>query len=77
MRRKLNKFNKHDELEGFKHRDFVKYTKKDGSSYLGYITALYPQKKQCNMTTLDGKVLKRYGIKSLQLMWRFNKIAWY
>lgn len=77
MRRKLSKFNKHDELEGFKHRDFVKYTKKDGTSYLGYITALYPEKKQCNMTTLDGKVLKRYGIKSLQLMWRFNKIAWY
>ena len=77
MRRKLSKFNKHDELEGFKHRDFVKYTKKDGISYLGYVTALYPNKKQFNMTTVDGKVLKRYGIKPLELMWRFNKIYWF
>ena len=77
MRRKLSKFKQHDELEGFKHRDFVKYTKKDSNSYLGYVTALYPKKKQFNMTTVDGKVLKRYGIRSLQLMWRFNKTYWF
>ena len=77
MRRKLNKFNKHNELGDFKHRDFVKYTKKDGASYLGYVTALYPDKNQFNMTTVDSKILKRYGIKSLQLMWRFNKIHWF
>ncbi|WP_123054095.1 hypothetical protein [Clostridium sp. JN-1] len=77
MRRKLSKFNKHNELRGFRHRNFVKYTKKDGINYLGYIIALYPEKRQYNMMTLDGKVLKHYGIKSLQLIWRFNKIAWY
>ncbi len=75
MRRK-NKGNI-DECLGFKHRDLVKCTKKNGESYIGYITALYPQKKQCNITTLEGKILKRYGIKSCKLLWRFNKIYWF
>ena len=66
-----------EELNGFKHRDLIKYTKKNGEIYVGYITALYPKKKQCNITTLDGKILKRYGIKSLKLLWRFNKIYWF
>jgi hypothetical protein len=37
---------------------------------------MYPDKKQVNITTLDGKILKRYGIKSRKLIWRFNKIYW-
>lgn len=77
MRRKMSKFNKHDECLGFKHRDLIKYTKKNGESYIGYITALYPEKKQCNITTKEGKILKRYGIKSCKLLWRFNKIYWF
>lgn len=63
-----------EEINGFKHRDLVKYTKKNGESYIGYITALYPEKRQCNITMADGQLLKRYGIKSLKLLWRFNKI---
>jgi len=63
-----------EEVNGFKHRDFIKYTKKNGENYIGYITALYPEKKQCNITTTDGQILKRYGIKSCKLLWRFNKI---
>ena len=63
-----------NECLGFKHRDLVKYTKKNGESYVGYITALYPEKKQCNITTIENKILKRYGIKSCKLLWRFNKI---
>ena len=59
---------------GFKHRDLIKYTKKDGGQYIGYITALYPKKNQVNITTVDGKILKRYGLKSCKLIWRFNKI---
>ena len=59
---------------GFKHRDLIKYTKKDGEHYIGYITALYPKKNQVNITTVDGKILKRYGLKSCKLIWRFNKI---
>lgn len=63
-----------EEVQGFKHRDLIKYTKKNGERYIGYITALYPEKKQCNITTTDGQILKRYGIKSCKLLWRFNKI---
>lgn len=66
-----------EELNGFKHRDLIKYTKRNGNGYIGYITALYPKKKQCNITTIEGKILKRYGIKSCKLIWRFNKIYWF
>lgn len=75
MRRK-NKA-KTEELNGFKHRDYVCYTKRNGEKYLAYITALYPDKNQCNLTAIDGKILKRYGLKSLKLIWRFNKIYWF
>jgi len=65
-----------DGAEGFKHRDLIRYVKKNGENYVGWITAMYLEKKQVNITTLDGKILKRYGIKSLKLIWRFNKIYW-
>jgi hypothetical protein len=63
-----------EQVNGYKHRDLVRYIKKNGESYKGYITALYLDKKQCNITTTEGKILKRYGVKSLKLIWRFNKI---
>ena len=63
-----------ESILGFKHRDLIKYTKKNGEQYIGYITALYPNKNQVNITTVDGKILKRYGLKSCKLIWRFNKI---
>ncbi|MCK4257409.1 MAG: HNH endonuclease [Halanaerobiales bacterium] len=66
-----------DELAGFKHRDLVKYTKRNGDAYIGYITAMYPKRNCVNITTLDGKSLKRYGIKRLKLLWRFSKIYWF
>jgi len=75
MRRKSKA--KIEQLNGFKRRDLIKYTKKNGDSYIGYITAMYPEKKQCNITTTEGKILKRYGIKSCNLLWRFNKIYWF
>ncbi|MEH7246532.1 RNA-guided endonuclease IscB [Neobacillus niacini] len=65
-----------ESVNSFHHRDFVKYTKRNGERYLAYITALYPEKKQCNMTTIEGKILKRYGLSRLTLLWRFNKIYW-
>ncbi|ARC84116.1 HNH endonuclease family protein [Clostridium argentinense CDC 2741] len=65
------------ELNGFKHRDLIKYTKKNGEYYIGYITALYSNKNQCNITTMENKILKRYGIKSCKLLWRFNIIYWF
>ena len=64
-------------LSGFKHRDLVRYTKKDGQSYTGYITAIYPARKCVNIITLDGKILNRYGINRLNLIWRFSKIYWF
>ncbi|RBW69844.1 RNA-guided endonuclease IscB [Bacillus taeanensis] len=72
MRRRSKK--KVEEVNGFQHRDFVRYTKRNGDVYEGYITALYPKKKQCNLTTTEGKVLKRYGVNRLKLLWRFNHI---
>ncbi|MBZ9685834.1 RRXRR domain-containing protein [Clostridium estertheticum] len=61
-------------VDGFRLRDYVKYTKRNGLCYIGYITALYPDKKQFNMTTKDDIVLKRYGLKSLNLISRPNSI---
>ena len=74
MRRKSKA--KVDEVNGFKHRDLIEYVKRNGEKYIGWITAMYPEKKQCNITTVDGKVLKRYGLKNCRLLWRFNKIYW-
>lgn len=74
MRKRSKK--KIDMINGFYHRDFVQYTKRNGERYLAYITAMYPEKNECNMTTIDGKVLKRYGLSRLKLIWRFNKIYW-
>jgi hypothetical protein len=75
MRKRSEK--KVEKINGFYHRDFVKYTKRNGERYLAYITALYPEKNQCNMTTIEGKILKRYGLSRLALIWRFNKIYWF
>jgi hypothetical protein len=66
-----------ESVNGFYHRDFVKYTKRNGETYRAYITALYPVRNQCNMTTIEGKILKRYGLSRLTLLWRFNHIYWF
>lgn len=65
------------EYLGFKHRDLITYTKKNGEGYIGYIIALFPNKKQLSFITLDGKSLSRYGINPCKLIWRFNKIYWF
>jgi hypothetical protein len=74
MRKRSSK--KVESANGFHHRDLVKYTKRNGEIYLAYITAIYPKRNQCNMTTIDGKILKRYGLSRLSLIWRFSKIYW-
>jgi len=63
-------------VNGFKHRDCVKYTKRDGTEYIGYITAFHPSKNQFNMTQINGKILKRYGLKNLKLISRPTCIRW-
>ena len=75
MRRRSKK--KVEDVQGFQHRDFVRYTKRNGETYEGYITALYPKKKQCNLTTTEGKVLKRYGVSRIQLLWRFRNMYFF
>ncbi|MCM3652537.1 RNA-guided endonuclease IscB [Metabacillus litoralis] len=75
MRRRSKK--KVEDVQGFHHRDFVRYTKRNGETYEGYITALYPQKKQCNLTTTEGKVLKRYGVNRMKVLWRFTHIYFF
>lgn len=75
MRRKSKA--KTEEVSGFRHRDVIKYTKKNKSFYEGYITALYPAKNQFNFTDFKGKVFKRYSLKNASLVWRFNKIYYF
>lgn len=61
----------HTDVFGFKHRDVIKYTKKDNTSYVGYITSLDANKKTCNFTTFNNVQFKRYGLKSCKIMQRF------
>lgn len=63
---------KQDVVAGFKHRDLIQYTKRDGTKYVGYITALDGVKKTLNFTTLTNEVYKRYGFKNCKLMQRFS-----
>lgn len=63
-----------ESFNGFKHRDLVKYTKKDGQTYIGYITSIDTMKKTVNLTTIDGRILKRYSISRCKLINRPNKL---
>lgn len=73
MRRQSKAKNKDDK---FQHRDYIRYTKKNGESYIGYITAI-KNNGNINFTTKEGKTFRNYGTKSLSLLWRFNKIYWF
>jgi hypothetical protein len=75
MRRRSKK--EVEEVQGFRHRDFVRYTKRNGETYEGYVTALYLNKKQGNLTTIEGKVLKRYGLNRMKVLWRFTHIYFF
>ena len=72
LRKKKN--NKITSLKGFKHRDLVRYTKRNGEIYTGYITSLRIKNnkynsKVCNFTTLDGnKTFRGYGLNNLTLI---------
>lgn len=63
-------------INGFRCRDVVKYTKKNGESYKGYITSLDPKRNTCNITTFNGMQLIRYGIKRLILIDRPKNVIW-
>lgn len=64
------KKNKVENVLGFEHRDIIKYTKRNGETYFGYITSLDENKKTCNFTDFTGKIFKRYGLKNCKLIQR-------
>jgi len=69
------KENKIEELEGFQHRDIVQYTKRNGTKYRGYITALRIKNnkyntKVCNFRSFEGKTYRGYGFRNLTLVSR-------
>ena len=73
MRRKSKA--KTDNVLGIKHRDLVSYTPRGKSSVVGYVTALYPNSYQINITS-HNKQYKKISARSCMLKWRFNKIYW-
>ena len=68
------KKNKAESLNGFKHRDIIQYTKKNGEKYIGYITSIDLNKKTVSFTDFTGNAFKRYGIKSCKLIQRPKSI---
>lgn len=73
MRRKSKA--KTDNVLGIRHRDLVSYAPRGKSSVIGYVTALYPDSHQINMTG-HTKQYKKISARSCMLKWRFNKIYW-
>lgn len=74
MRRKSKA--KTDNVLGIKHRDIVQYTYKNGVTYRGYVTALYPDKNALNFKSLT-KHCKKVNAKKCKLLYKFNKILWF
>ena len=64
---------KTEKSKGFKQRDLVKYTKRDSTEYVGYITSLRIKSnkynsKVCNFTTFENKTYRGYGFRNLKLL---------
>ena len=74
MRRK-NK-SKTDNVLGIRHKDLVEYTYKNGETFNGYVTALYPNLDRLNFQSKE-KHCKKVNAKKCKLLWRFNKIYWF
>lgn len=64
-----------DEVCGFRHRDYVSYTYRNGETHTGYVTAMYPDKGQLNFQS-PTKHCKRVNALKTRLLWRFNKVYW-
>lgn len=60
---------------GFRHRDLVEYTFKNGETYKGYVTALYPGLNALNFQS-PTKHCKKVNAKKCRLLWRYSKIYW-
>ena len=66
---------KTDSVLGIKHRDFVEYTYKNGETYRGYVTALYPKLNSLNFQS-PTKHCKKVNARKCKLLWKYNKIYW-
>lgn len=66
---------KTDNVLGIKHRDYVEYTYRNGKTYRGYVTALYPDLCKLNFQS-PTKSCNKAIAKKCRLLWRFNKIYW-
>lgn len=67
---------KTDNVLGFKHRDIVSYTYKNGETHTGYVTALYPKLKALNFQSRT-KHCKKINAMKCKLIYKFNKIYWF
>ena len=67
---------KTDNVLGIKHRDLVEYKYKNGETYRGYVTALYPHLNALNFQSLT-KHCKKVNAKKCKLIYKFNNIYWF
>ena len=66
---------KTDNVLGIKHRDLVEYTFKNGETYRGYVTAVYPELNALNFQS-PTKHCKKVNAKKCKLLWKYSKIYW-
>lgn len=66
---------KTDNVLGIKHRDLVEYTYRNGETYKGYVTALYPKSHALNFQSCT-KHCKRVNAEKCKLLWKYDKIYW-
>ena len=66
---------KTDNVLGIKHRDLVEYTFRNGETYKGYVTALYPEQKAINFQS-STKHCKKVNARKCKLLWKYSKIYW-
>ena len=67
---------KTDNVLGIKHRDYVEYVCRNGETYRGYVTALYPKLNVLNFQS-PTKHLKKISARKCKLLWKYSKIYWY
>ena len=66
---------KTDNVLGIRHRDLVEYTFRNGETYRGYVTALYPDLNALNFQS-PAKHCKKVNAEKCKLLWKYSKIYW-
>lgn len=67
---------KTDNVLGIKHRDLVEYTFKNGETYRGYVTALYPELNALSFKSFT-KRCNKVNARKCKLLWKYSKIYWF